>query len=299
MTLKQLEYFVAVADSGSVSGAARHLHISQPPLSMQIRELEEELGTSLLERTTRHMRLTDAGHLLYDKARAILDLVEETRGELESSAENIEGKLIIGYISSCGNIMLTPQFTEFSKTYPKLDFELLEGHTYAMIDKLMKREIDLAFLRTPFNEAGLDCRYFPEEKMCAVGTRSLLGGGDEELGPVSLQELSKMPLIIYRRFESLIRSTFRAGSLPIHVKCLNDDARTSLMWAAAGTGVCLVPSSIAPIISGPDIVTRTVDCGEFTTHTVIACRQGQYLSPAARKFLAVFEEMTSPRGGDR
>jgi len=298
MTLKQLEYFVVIIDCGSISEAARQLHISQPPLSMQIKALEEELGTELLERSTRHFRPTDAGHRLYDKARTILDLIDETQYELSPSAGNddIEGKLIIGTISSCGNMMLNPGFTEFTRKYPHIDFELLEGHTYAMLDKIRKREIDLAFLRTPFDDDGLSCRYFPSETMCAVGTEEMLrshGTADAgAAGPISLEELSVKPLIVYRRFEDLIRSTFRAHDLDINIKCLNDDARTSLMWASAGVGVCLIPESIAPLISRPGIVRYSIDCDDFTTHVAIACRQGQYLSPAARKFLEVFEKET-------
>ena len=117
MTLKQLEYFTAVIDAGSISAAAARLHISQPPLSMQLKELEEELGTVLLERSTRYFRPTDAGLKLYDKARAILDLTEEAKYDLAFSEENIEGKLIIGTISSCGNVLLTPGFTCFTKQY--------------------------------------------------------------------------------------------------------------------------------------------------------------------------------------
>ena len=314
MTLRQLEYFVTVIDSGSISAAAARLHISQPPLSMQIKSLEEELGTVLLERTTRHFRPTDAGQRLYDRAREILDLVSKTHYELaasEGNEKNVEGKLIIGTISSCGNVLLTPGFTHFTRAYPHIDFELLEGHTFAMLEKIKKREIDLAFLRTPFDDDGLSCRYFPAEPMCALGTQEMFAMGHiqtdtdacrllpsgEDSGtdepPVTLQELSGCPLIVYRRFEDLIRRTFRARGLKINVRCLNDDARTSLMWASAGIGICLIPQSIALQYLRQGIIMRRIDCEEFTTHVAIACRQGQYLSPAARKFLDVFEKETT------
>lgn len=320
MTLKQLEYFTAVIDSGSISAAAARLHISQPPLSMQLKELEEELGTVLLERSTRYFRPTDAGLKLYDKARAILDLTEEAKYDLAFSEENIEGKLIIGTISSCGNVLLTPGFTCFTKQYPSIDFELLEGTTFIMLEKMKKREIDLAFLRTPFDDDGLACRYFPEEDMCALGTAESFAAiasihkdalpdmfhpvsgeqreteGTLPAPAISLQDLSACPLIVYRRFEELIRRTFRAHGLPINIRCLNDDARTSLMWACAGVGICLIPESIARQFLREGIVMRRIDCEDFKTHVAIAFRQGQYLSPAARKFLEVFEKETTEPG---
>lgn len=302
MTLKQMRYFVVVADSGSISEAARKLHISQPPLSMQIRALEEEFGTTLLERTTHHFRLTGAGQIFYDKARAMLDLAEETVGELTASAQNIEGRLVIGSISSCGNIFLTHAFAEFAAKYPALDFELVEGHSLAMIEKIKKREIDLAFLRTPFDDEGLDCRYFEAEPMAAAGLQKYFDSRDSSstedtsssIPLIRMEELSRKPLILYKRFEKLIRTSFRRRGLEIRVKCLNEDARTSLMWAGAGIGVCIIPLSIASPLPAPGMVLRRIDCPELTTSVAIACRQGQYLSPAARKFLEVYEDATSP-----
>ena len=108
MTLKQLEYFVTIINCGSISAAAQQLHISQPPLSMQIRSLEEELGVLLLERSTRVVRATDAGQRLYEKALDILDLVKETETTLTDSESLISGKLILGTISSCGSICSVP-----------------------------------------------------------------------------------------------------------------------------------------------------------------------------------------------
>ena len=81
MNFKQLEYFVAVADAGSISSAARSLHISQPPLSTQMHLLEEELGQSLFERGSRSIKLTDAGRFFYERAQSILDMAEGTRKE--------------------------------------------------------------------------------------------------------------------------------------------------------------------------------------------------------------------------
>lgn len=121
MTLKQIEYFVTVVNTGSMSKAALKLHVSQPPLSMQIKELEEELGTTLLERTTRRIRVTDAGRLFYRRAVSILDLTAAARNDIRTMDEHISGRLVIGTISSCHSIVLGPAIQKFSRLYPDVN----------------------------------------------------------------------------------------------------------------------------------------------------------------------------------
>ena len=288
MTLKQLEYFVTIINCGSISAAASQLHISQPPLSMQIRSLEEELGVLLLERSTRVVRPTDAGQKLYEKALDILDLVKETETTLTDSESLISGKLILGTISSCGSILLSSAIERFTKAYPAVDFELVESNTFVLIDKLKKREIDLAFARTPFETEHLHCSYLTQEPMCAVGREAFFSSALLQKTAIQLEDLRGLPLLIYRRYENTFRETFHAAEIPIYVKCLCDDARTTLMWAASGLGVCLVPQSASRLFSGSGMTVFPIDCDAFNSRVAIVYREGQYLSPAARKFLEIY-----------
>ena len=288
MTLKQLEYFVTIINCGSISAAASQLHISQPPLSMQIRSLEEELGVLLLERSTRVVRPTDAGQKLYEKALDILDLVKETETTMNDSENLVSGKLILGTISSCGSILLSSAIERFTKAYPDFDFELIESNTLVLVDKLKKREIDLAFARTPFETEHLHCSYLTQEPMCAVGKEGFFSPALRQAAEIQLEDLKGLPLIIYRRYENTIREAFRAAEIPIHVKCLCDDARTTLMWAASGLGVCLVPQSASRLFSGSGMAVFPIDCDAFNSRVAIVHREGQYLSPAARKFLEIY-----------
>ena len=106
MNLKQLEYFTAIAEAGSITGAAAQLHIAQPPLSHQLRALEEELGVQLVQRGPRRCTLTEAGRHLYERARQILELTETTRGELCTLAGESGPELRIGMISSSGGLLM-------------------------------------------------------------------------------------------------------------------------------------------------------------------------------------------------
>ena len=284
MTLKQIEYFVTVVNTGSMSKAALKLHVSQPPLSMQIKELEEELGTTLLERTTRRIRVTDAGRLFYRRAVSILDLTAAARNDIRTMDEHISGRLVIGTISSCHSIVLGPAIQKFSRLYPDVNFELVEGHTYLLLDKLNKREIALAFARSPFKDSGVNKHFLFREPMAACGAPDLFPEG----APIKAQQLLGRPLILYRRFEEMITGYLSGFPGDLHVRCLCDDARTAVMWAAAGIGIAIVPRSITEMMAPGRLHVRDITDEPLCTSICIVTRQGQYLSPAAEKFIEVY-----------
>ena len=130
MDIKQLTYFLAIAEEGNISAAAKKLHISQPPLSLQLKLLEEELGVVLLERGARKSTLTDAGRLLYKHARYILQLVENAEREIQDFGNGIQGTLRLGTISSSGTILLGERMRLFHRAAPNIRFEIHEGNTF-------------------------------------------------------------------------------------------------------------------------------------------------------------------------
>ena len=291
MTLKQLQYLVTLVDSGSFSQAARALHISQPPLSMQIRDLEEELGVRLFDRSTRVIRPTDACLRLYDRARAILDITEEITADIRADEEAPEGRLILGTITSCGNVILGPTLQDFAGRYPGIRFELIEGNTYLLLEKLKKHELDLAFVRTPFDTDGLVCCRLISEPMSVTAPASLLPPGPA----MTIEELTSYPLIIYKRFEPLLSSVFHRKGLEMNVRCLNEDARTTLMWAASGIGCGITPRSITSLIARPGLTIREIAEPALMTDVNLVYRKGQYLSPAARRLIDAYQTGESLR----
>ena len=110
MELRQLRYFVAVAEESHFGRAAQRLHMSQPPLSMQIKGLEAELGVELLNRSTRRVRLTDAGRAFLEQARAILGAVEEAQDAARGAEHGMQGLLHVGFISSATLSLLPPRY---------------------------------------------------------------------------------------------------------------------------------------------------------------------------------------------
>ena len=120
MDIKQLYYFVTIVEEKTISGAARKLHISQPPLSTAIKQLEHELGTTLFQRGNRRIYLTDSGKLLYSQACSIIKLYENTIESIKDNTNGVKGTLKIGVISSTENIFLEKFALQFHELYPDI-----------------------------------------------------------------------------------------------------------------------------------------------------------------------------------
>lgn len=134
MELKQLGYFVAVAQEGTISGAARRLNLTQPPLSAQMKLLEQEVGCPLFERGSRRIQLTEAGRMLYSRAATMLELADITRQELKDYLEGTSGVLRLGVVSSVGSTYLSRIVSGFHAEHPQIAFELMEANTYQLLE---------------------------------------------------------------------------------------------------------------------------------------------------------------------
>ena len=136
MELKQLSYFVAVVEEGSFSAAARKLFMSQPPITTQVKALEEELGCTLLVRGTRAVRPTEEGRLLYDRARLMLEMRRSVTEEIEARSISGGGTLRLGVVSSVASSLLPGWLSGFHALNPKVRLELYEDNTYELLEKL-------------------------------------------------------------------------------------------------------------------------------------------------------------------
>jgi DNA-binding transcriptional LysR family regulator len=159
MELRQLRYLVALAEELNFTRAAAAEHIAQPALSQQIRRLEEEVGVALVQRTTRHVSLTEAGQLLVVRARRILAELESAHSELEALRGIDRGHVTIGAIHTMGPIDLSLVLAEFHARYPQVALSVREHTSEECAELLRIDEVDLAFLsvteRVESHELGL------------------------------------------------------------------------------------------------------------------------------------------------
>lgn len=286
MDIKQLKYFLAIAEEEQITSAAKKLHMAQPPLSHQLKTLEDELGVKLVERGSRRIQLTEAGQILKIRARQILELSDSTVSEINDFNKGLKGTLSIGTISSSGAVLVNDRLSEFHKKYSGIKFEIHEGNTFKIVDLLNKGIIDVGIVRTPFNAVGFDCRYRESEPMVAVMT------GDYDWNPacssIKISELKDKPLIIYRRFEQLICETCLEHGIEPLVICKNDDARTTLLWANSGLGIGIIPMSAFKLANNCNLTYKEIKSEKLRTRIAAIRVKGRYISPFALKFIDTF-----------
>lgn len=288
--IRQLLYFTTIAEEGSISAAAKKLHLSQPPLSYQMKLLEEELHLPLIERSARGIELTEAGRVLYKRAQGILELSELTRKEMLAMASGFTGTLHIGTVSSSGASLLGWRIPAFHQKYPQIGFAIHEGNTFELMEMLESGLIELAIVRTPFHSDQLNCLYLSPEPMIAAGAASFFPAGMPSGQPISLELLGHAPVILYRRFEKILLSLCEQKGITPQVFCIADDARTTLMWAEAGLGVAVVPQSAYRIMPHHNMVYGELSEEDLHTRIAAVCKKGCSLSWAAQQFLEIFAQ---------
>lgn len=168
MELRTLQYFVTVAEELNITRAAEKLHMSQPPLSAQIKNLEEELDTILFIRDKRHLEMTESGQLMYRRAKDILSMVERTKAEVLSMGEGMRGTISIGLVEGMAPDIAAEWFSGFRMEHPNVRFRILDGSTDDLLEKLRSGIISLAVITSPCDHSLLHSFHVGEEKMAAL-----------------------------------------------------------------------------------------------------------------------------------
>jgi LysR family nitrogen assimilation transcriptional regulator len=196
MDLKQLEYFVRVAELGSFTRAAVALDIAQPALSRQVRLLEVELHQTLLTRNGRGAVPTEAGKLLLAHGRGILHQVDRAREELGRVRGSLAGRVAVGLPSSLARVLTVPLTRAFRLQMPDATISISEGLSVAMQESLVTGRLDIAVLYNAQPTADVDIAPLMEEELLLVQLRPVGPAEDLPSGPVSLKDVSRLPLVI-------------------------------------------------------------------------------------------------------
>ena len=248
MELRRLRYFVAVAEESSFSRAARRLRMAQPPLSSQIKQLEEELGVRLFERTGRGVRTTEAGKLLQEEARRIFAQVEGTVGMVRRVGHGEVGRLTLGFVPSSSNEVLPPILRAFGERFPDVELFLREMRPDMIVQRLHENQIDAGFVYLPLDENSLYIECVSREPLILALPRKHPLSSEER---VDLASLAEEPFILparYRRMPGLYgqvtEACRQAGFTPDAVQKDVWLMQTIVGLVAGGMGVALVPASV-------------------------------------------------------
>lgn len=193
MDLKQLEYFVHVAELGSFTRASIAIDVAQPALSRQVRQLEVELRQNLLTRNGRGVVVTDAGKLLLEHARGILHQIERAKEDLGRLRGALAGRVAVGLPPSISKRIAVPLTRAFRQQLPDASLSITEALSSAMQESVTAGRLDLALLYNPAPSAEIDSVVILEEDLYLVGPAQPAGEPQE---PISLRELAAKPLVI-------------------------------------------------------------------------------------------------------
>jgi LysR family transcriptional regulator, salicylic acid-responsive activator of bsdBCD len=285
MDIRQLRYFLAIAEEENITRAAEKLHIAQPPLSQQLKLLEEELGVKLIERSTRKIQLTDVGKKLQQRAEQMVKIMETTVRELKDINEGLQGTLSIGAVPSSGAALLPERIRSFYEKYPGIDFQIWDGDTNRILELLKSGIIEIGIVRAPFNSEVFESICLAREPMIAV-SNSL--NWPEEQEYIRINELIDKPLIVDRRFENgIVKACYQEGFQP-KIVCRGDDVRSILLWASTGIGIAIVPKAAIGLILNTSLSYKEINLETIETQTAVIWVKDRYLSSVAKHFLETF-----------
>lgn len=272
MDLKQLEYFVRVAEMGSFTRAGIALNVAQPALSRQIRLLEVELRQNLLKRNGRGASPTEAGQLLLEHGRGILHQVERAHEELARARSGLSGKVALGLPPSVARVLTVPLIRAFREKMPDAHLSISEGLTAAMQESLLNGRLDIALLYNPKATAGLEISHLVQEELWLVQARRSALQEDPPPPPIALKEVAKLPLVIPSR-PNAIRMHVESEMAGIGSRpkiALEIDGVTSILE--------LVADGAGSAILSRNAVTRSINPSAFSTRPISEPRMSIQLS---------------------
>jgi DNA-binding transcriptional LysR family regulator len=292
LDVKRLRYFVTIAQEGKITEAAKKLHIAQPPLSQQLKLLEEELGVLLFERNGRHLELTEAGKLLYKKAENLLEQFEEVKKEVQETGKGLRGVLAIGCVKTCF-AYIPERIQQFRTLYPEVTFHLRSGDSYRMAELLRNRDIEFAFVRLPLEMNEFSYLPLPDEPYVAVVPEHWLTNPANK--NISLAELAQMPLMLLHRISGIgqyevVLNHFKNHGYEPKIVCECPDASMILDLVSAGVGATVIPQSafVTPLPQGKKIL--EIEGSELISQSAVIWLKDRYLSKSAQHFLKTFIE---------
>ena len=274
MELRHLRYFVAVAEEKSFNKAAERLFISQPPLSRQIRQLEEEIGVTLIDRDNRPLKLTEAGEFFYDHALQIIKKSDDLRA-MTFRKGSFDHSLSIGFVSSILYGILPKVIARFREVYPNIEIKLYELNSWQQTQGLVDGKIDVGFGRLLFEDASIRRMVLREESLIvAVPINHALV--KENRTSINLMDLTNENLLLYPTaprpsFIDYVLELFEARNLKANYLTEVRELHIALGLVAAGEGLTIVPKTLEHLRS-QEVSYIPFEDGHLTSPIVMSIR---------------------------
>ena len=291
MELRVLRYFLAVARSGSITGAANLLHLTQPTLSRQLAELEERLGCKLFLRSSHSVKLTTEGMILKKRAEEILDLAERTRAEISESEEDEYGNVYIG----CGETRAMRHIAHtihiLNEKYPKIKYHFFSGNADDVTEKLDRGLLDFGLLIQPVDLSKYEWINLPEKDTWGVLMRK-----DSPLVKhryIRPSDLRTLPLIVSRQLSSKINAKNYLADWfdnePINISATYNLIYNASVMVSEGLGYAVVLDGLADTGSSNNLCFKPL-YPKVESEISVVWKKERYFSAAAKRFLNLLNE---------
>jgi LysR family nitrogen assimilation transcriptional regulator len=293
MELRSLHYFVRIAELGSITRAAAHLHVAQPALTRHVQRLEDELNVALFTRANRGVRLTEAGQKLLDGATRILRDIERTGDEIRAQDAHPSGKIILGITPTLCPVLVPELFARMRRDYPMIELKVMHAGMVRLEEFVIDGRVDIALLSELSRSRLIVSTPLAEEEMVLV-TRP----GARPSGPVGSGELCATPLILGDGLRAAMDALLAGLGIELQVETELNDHETIRLMVAEGAGAAVLPLSSVSRERARGLVDahRITETGVFRTLAlgVRASRNASLAREAvARALRAMVEEMQS------
>jgi LysR family hca operon transcriptional activator len=291
MELRHLRYFIAVAEEGSLTNAAeRRLHTAQPSLSRQIRDLETEVGVSLMERHARGITLTAAGRVFLDHARLALLQVETAREAARRAAQPERASFVIGFLTGQEVVWLPPALRVLRDELPDVEITLSSQSSPELAGALMRGKVDVAFLRREVQVPGLAFKFLTKEPLVAVLPTGHRLAARKAIRPQDLSgEIYITPTKVAPALKAVIDSYAAKAGITFKPAYEAENLSMAMSLVASTGGVTLLPLYVENLLS-PSVVTRPLQ-GEVPTIDLVIGYNRANTSPVLKRFLGRTDEL--------
>jgi len=296
VNLKQLEYFVRVAELGSFSKASLILNIAQPALSRQVRLLETDLHVTLLMRNGRGVVLTEAGQRLFDHSIGILQLMSRVREDLENTRGEPAGRIVVGLPPSMGRLLTLPLVEGFRRTLPKARLAIVEGLSTHLAEWISTGRVDVGLLHNPDSQAALEFTPVLDEPLGMVSPAGAkparkVGAGDT----VTLDQLTRFPLILPERSHAIRKLLETQAALTGHklnVALEVSSVQSILELVRAGHGHAILTATALAASGAPEaFVLRKLVEPRLTSTLCLAVSAHKPATPLTKHVLRLLREL--------
>ena len=294
MELRHLRYFLAVAEELSFRRAAERLHLAQPPLSLQIKNLETGLGVKLFERSTRMVRLTTAGRVFLEETRLVLAAAEQAELRVRKAEHGLVGTLRIGVLAPTATSRLAAVLRSFRQKHPGVQFSLHEATSVEQLHKLRTDQIDVGLLRPPVAYPELQFHFLEESQMALAvpAGHALAKARKIEWRDFHNEALVLIhPSLQHGYYDPFLNQCAKAGATPVVGQYAND-VHSKLWLISAGFGISPTTKTMSEV-KRPGLIFRDLPPGLPLVQTLLVWKRTN-VTPMVQNFIDCFTEVAKP-----